>query len=152
LPVDAYAPGFNNRIATGTVLTQENEIDQTTRTLKLRASFRNEDSALLPNQSVNTRLLVDTMHDAVLIPAPAVQRNGQGDFVYVVNPDQTVAMRSVEVGATQGDTSAISRGLNPGESVVVDGTNKLHRGSRVIVQLAEDSTDFPSHPASGRSP
>jgi multidrug efflux system membrane fusion protein len=150
LPVDAYAPGFNNRIATGTVLTQENEIDQTTRTLKLRASFRNEDSALLPNQSVNTRLLVDTMHDAVLIPAPAVQRNGQGDFVYVVNPDQTVALRSVDVGATQGGTSAISRGLNPGELVVVDSTDKLHRGSRVKVQ-PDDSTNLSSHPASGHS-
>jgi multidrug efflux pump subunit AcrA (membrane-fusion protein) len=125
------------------------EIDPT---LKLRAPFRNEDSALLPNQSVNTRLLVDTMRDAVLIPAPAVQRNEQGDFVYLVNADQTVALRSVDVGATQGDTSAISRGLNPGELVVVDGTNKLHRGSRVIVQLAEDSTDFPNHPASVRSP
>jgi multidrug efflux system membrane fusion protein len=151
LPVDAYAPGFNNRIATGTVFPPDDEIDQATRSLKLRASFRNEDSVLLPNQSVNTRLLVDTMHDAVLIPAPAVQRNAQGDFVYVVKPDQTVAMRSVDVGATQGDTSAISRGLNPGELVVVDGTDKLHRGSRVSVQLAEDSTNFPSHPASGRA-
>jgi multidrug efflux system membrane fusion protein len=149
LPVDAYAPGFNNRIATGTVLAPDNEIDQATRCLKLRASFRNEDNALLPNQSVNTKLLVETMYDAVLIPATGVHRNSQGTFVYVVKPDRTVAMRNVVVGATEGDTSAISRGLKAGELVVVDGSDKLHRGSKVSVQLAEGSTNSRRHPTSG---
>ena len=139
LPVDAYDRGFKNQIASGTLLTLDDEIDQATRTVKLKASFPNEDSALLPNQSVNTRLLVDTIHDAVLIPARGVHRNSQGTFVYVVKPDQTLEMRSVTVGATQGDTSAISSGLNPGELVVVNGIEKLHQGTRVSAELAEDS-------------
>ena len=148
LPVEAYDLSFKNQLATGAVLTLDSEIDQTTGTVKLKASFPNDDWALLPNQSVNTRLLVDTIHAALLIPAAGVQRNSQGTFVYVVKPDMTVALRSVVVAATQGDTSAISWGLNPGELVVVDGTEKLHRESRVSVQLAADSTNFRSHPTS----
>jgi multidrug efflux system membrane fusion protein len=139
LPVDAYDLGFKNQLASGTLLTLDDEIDQTTRTVKLKASFPNEDTALLPNQSINTRLLVDRMHDAVLIPALGVHRNTEGTFVYVVKPDQTLATRSVTVAATQGDTSAISQGLNPGELVVLDGTEKLHQGTRVSMRLAEDS-------------
>ena len=104
--------------------------------LEETASFRNEDNALLPNQSVNTKVLVDTKHDVVLIAALAVHRNAQGTFVYVVKPDRTVVIRSIAVGASQGDTSEISRGLKAGELVVVDGTDNLHRGSRVSVQLA----------------
>jgi multidrug efflux system membrane fusion protein len=136
LPVDAYDLGFKNQLATGTLLTMDNEIDQTTGTIKLKASFPNEDNALFPNQSVTTKLLVGTMHDAVLIPAAGVQRSSQGIFVYVVNPDRTVAMRSVVVGATQGGTAVINQGVNPGELVVVDGTDKLRSGTSVSVQLA----------------
>jgi membrane fusion protein, multidrug efflux system len=136
LPIDAYDRGFKNHLASGTLLTLDNEIDQNTRTVKLKATFPNEDNALLPHQSVNTRLLVDTMHDAVLIPAAGVQRSPQGIFVYVVTPDRTVATRSVVVGATQGDTAAIDWGLNPGELVVVHGTDKLRRGNSGRVQLA----------------
>jgi multidrug efflux system membrane fusion protein len=135
-PVDAYDSGFKSQLASGTLLTLDNEIDQATGTVKLKASFPNEDSALFPNQSVNTRMLVDTVRDAVLIPSAGVQRNSQGIFVYVVKPDQTVAMRRVVVGAMQGDTAAINRGVNPGELVVVDGTDKLRHGSKVSVQLA----------------
>jgi membrane fusion protein, multidrug efflux system len=135
LPVDAYDRGFKNQLATGTLLTLDNAIDQTTGTVKLKASFPNQDSALFPNQSVSTKLLVDTTHDAVLIPAAGVQRSSQGTFVYLVKPDRTVAMRSVVVGATQGDTAAIN-GVNPGELVVVDGADKLRRGSSVSVQVA----------------
>jgi multidrug efflux system membrane fusion protein len=136
LPVDAYDRGFKNQLASGTLLTMDNEIDQNTGTVKLKASFPNEDNALFPNQSVSTRLLVGTMHDAVLIPAAGVQRSSQGIFVYVVNHDRTVAMRNVVVGATQGGTAAIDQGVNPGELVVVDGTDKLRHGGSVSVQLA----------------
>ena len=136
LPVDAYDRGFKNQRASGTLLTMDNEIDQNTGTVKLKASFANEDNALFPNQSVSTRLLVGTMHDAVLIPAAGEQRSSQGIFVYVVNHDRTVAMRNVVVGATQGGTAAIDQGVNPGELVVVDGTDKLRHGGSVSVQLA----------------
>ena len=104
--------------------------------MELKASFPNEDNALFPYQSIYTKLLVETLHDALLIPAAGVQRSSQGTFVYVVKPDQTVTMRSVVISATQGDTSAISRGLNPGELVVVNGTDELRHGNRVSVQLA----------------
>jgi multidrug efflux system membrane fusion protein len=136
LPVEAYDTDFNSRLATGTLLPFASEIDQTKHTVELKASFPNEDNALFPYQSIYTKLLVGTMHDAVRIPAAGVQRSSQGTFVYVVKPDQTVTMRSVVIGATQGDTSAISRGLNPGELVVVNGTDELRRGDRLGVQLA----------------
>jgi multidrug efflux system membrane fusion protein len=138
LPVDAYDRGFKNRLATGTLLTLDTQIDQTTGAAKLKASFSNEDNSLFPSQSVNTKLLIDTLHDAVLIPAAGVRRSLQSTFVYVVTPDQTVSMRSVVVGATQGDTSAITRGLNPGELVAVNGADNLRGGSRVSVRLAAD--------------
>src|SRR5262249_9418914 len=105
---------------------------------KLRASFANEDNALSPNQVVNARLLVDTIRDTVLIPAAAVQRSSQASFVYVVKSDQTVETRSVVVGTTQGDTSSITAGLAPGELIVVNGTRKLHPGSKINVQVASD--------------
>ena len=136
LPVEAYDRSLRTMLATGTLLTLDNEIDQSTGTVKLKASFPNEDNALFPNQFVNAKLLVETKHDAVLIPAVAVQRSSQGAFVYVVKPDQTVDMRMVKVNAAQSGTAAIESGLNPGELVVVDGTDKLRQGSRVSVQLA----------------
>ena len=136
LPVEAYDRSLKTVLATGTLLTLDNEIDQSTGTVKLKASFPNEDNALFPNQFVNAKLLVETKHEAVLIPAVAVQRSSQGAFVYVVKPDQTVDMRMVKVNAAQSGTAAIESGLNPGELVVVDGTDKLRQGSRVSVQLA----------------
>ena len=136
LPVEAYDRSLKTMLATGTLLTLDNEIDQSTGTVKLKASFPNEDNALFPNQFVNAKLLVETKHDAVLIPTAAVQRSSQGSFVYIVKPDQTVDMRMVKVSAAQSGTAAIESGLNQGELVVVDGTDKLRQGSRVSVQLA----------------
>jgi multidrug efflux system membrane fusion protein len=136
LPVDVYDRGLKHKLATGTLLTLDNQIDQSTGTVKLKAKFPNEDDALFPNQFVNAKLLVQTEHDAVLIPAAGVQRSSQGQYVYVVKSDQTVEMRPVKVSATSGDTAAIAAGLKPGELVVVDGTDKLRQGSRVSVQLA----------------
>ena len=136
LPVEAYDRSLKTMLATGTLLTLDNEIDQSTGTVKLKASVPNEDNALFPNQFVNAKLLVETKHDAVLIPSAAVQRSSQGSFVYVVKPDQTADMRMIKVSAAQSGTSAIESGLDPGELVVVDGTDKLRQGSRVSVQLA----------------
>jgi multidrug efflux system membrane fusion protein len=136
LPVEVYDRSLKNLLATGALLTLDNEIDQSTGTVKLKAKFPNEDNALFPNQFVNAKLLVETKHDAVLIPAAGLQRSSQGSFVYVVKPDQTVEMRMITVSAAQGGIAAIATGLNPGELVVVDGTDKLRQGSRVSVQLA----------------
>ncbi len=136
LPVEAYDRELKHKIATGTLLTTDNQIDQTTGTIKLKASFPNDDSRLFPNQFVNAKLLVNTIHDATLIPAAAMQRSQQGSFVYVVKPDHTVEMRSVKIAATQGELVAIDTGLKPGELVAVDGLDKLQTGSRVSVQMA----------------
>jgi membrane fusion protein, multidrug efflux system len=137
-PVDAYDRTLKTHLATGTLLTLDNEIGPSNGTVKLKASFPNEDNALFPNQVVNARLLVDTVRDAVLIPAAAVQRNSQATFVYVVKWDQTVEGRSVVVGTTQGDTSAITAGLDPGELIVVNGAGKLRPGGKINLQLAAD--------------
>jgi multidrug efflux system membrane fusion protein len=136
LPVEAYDRDFKHKLAAGKLLTTDNQIDQSTGTIKLKASFLNGDNALFPNQFVNARLLVNTIQNAILIPAAGLQRSQQGAFVYVVKPDQTVEMRSVTVGATQGDVIAIDKGLAAGDRVVTDGVDKLQQGSHVSVQTA----------------
>jgi multidrug efflux system membrane fusion protein len=136
LPVTAYDRDLKHKLAEGTLLTTDNQIDQSTGTIKLKASFPNDDNALFPNQFVNAKLLVNTIPDAILIPAAGLQRSQQGSFVYVVKPDKTVEMRPVTVGATQGDVIAISKGLAADEMVVTDGVDKLQQGSHVSVQTA----------------
>src|SRR6266436_10202169 len=136
LPVDAYDRDLKHKLATGTLLTTDNQIDQSTGTIKLKAAFPNVDSSLFPNQFVNAKLLVNTIHDATLIPAAAMQRSQQGSFVYVVKPDHTVEMRSVKIAATQGELVAISKGLAANDLVVTDGVDKLQQGSHVSVQTA----------------
>jgi len=136
LAVEAYDRDLKHKLAVGTLLTTDNQIDQSTGTIKLKASFPNDDNSLFPNQFVNARLLVETLHNAILIPAAGLQRSQQGSFVYVVKPDHTVEMRSVTVFATQGDVIAIGKGLAAGEMVVTDGVDKLQQGSRVNVQTA----------------
>jgi membrane fusion protein, multidrug efflux system len=136
LPVEAYDRDFKTKLATGTLLTTDNQIDQTTGTIKLKAQFPNQDNALFPNQFVNVRMLVDIKRDTTLIPTAGIQRSSQGSFVYVIKPDQTVEMRQVKVGNTQGEVASIDSGVQPGDLVVVDGMDKLRTGSRVTVQLA----------------
>jgi multidrug efflux system membrane fusion protein len=140
MTVDAFDRDQQTKIATGVLLTIDNEIDTTTGTVKLKAVFQNQDSALFPNQFVNTRLLVDTQHGAILIPASAIQRNSQGAFVYVVKPDQTAAMRTITVGATDGDTTAV-QGLQPNEVVAVNGFDKLQDGAKVAVVNAQNNAN-----------
>ena len=97
----------------------------------MKAEFENADQALFPNQFVNARLLLDVARDATVIPSVAIQRGNEGPFVFVVKPDQSVAMRRVKVGVTAGDNAAIEEGLAVGELVVVDGADKLREGSKV---------------------
>ena len=147
LPVYAYDRELRNRLATGSLETFDSQIDQTTGTIKLKAIFPNTDYSLFPNQFVNVRLLVDTLRDVILAPAAAIQRNGQMAFVYVVRPDQTVEVRTVTIGATQGEVVALASGLTPGELVVTDGLDKLTAGARVSVQPAAGTTTQPSGPS-----
>lgn len=132
LSVEAYSRDDATKIATGKLLTIDNQIDQTTGTGKLKAIFENPDNALWPNQFVNTHLLIETKKGAIVVPAAAIQRGPQGGaFTYVVKSDKTVEVRNVKVAFTQANISAIDSGLNAGDMVVTDGQDKLQSGSRV---------------------
>lgn len=136
LAVEAYDRGLTKKLATGRLLTTDNQIDTTTGTIRLKAAFPNTDNALFPNQFVNVKLLVETERDKVLIPTAAIQRTSAGTVVYAVRPDNTVDARTVAVGVTQGDLTSVDSGVKPGEMVVVDGLDKLQQGTRVSVQPA----------------
>jgi len=131
LTVDALDRGRQNRIATGEVLTFDNQIDTTTGTVKLKAVFPNQDGALFPSQFVNARLLVDVHRGATLVPSAAVQRSAQGAFVYLVKSDQTVSVQAVSPGATDGGTVEIVTGLKPGDVIAADNFDKLQDGLRI---------------------
>jgi len=120
------------QIATGTLLTIDNQIDTTTGTVKLRAIFPNTDSSLFPNQFVNGKLLVNTLHDVNVVPNAAIQRNAQGAFVYMVKPDQTASIQNVTVGTADGDITQVD-GVEAGQVIVVNGFDKLQDGIKVVV-------------------
>jgi multidrug efflux system membrane fusion protein len=134
LPVEAYDRAGQTHIATGSLLTVDNQIDQTTGMTRLKAVFPNEDDALFPNQFVNVRLLLDVRKGTVIVPVAAIQRGPQGTFVYVVQADHTVAVRQVAIGPTVGGEGAIETGLSSGDVVVTDGIDKLRPGSAVQVR------------------
>jgi multidrug efflux system membrane fusion protein len=153
LPVDAYARGgFDQKISTGTLLTIDNQIDPTTGTVKLRATFANTDNSLFPNQFVNTRMLVDTRKSIVTVPIAAVQHGtGSNTYVYTVDTAaSTVKLQTVQTGAVSfdGQTQEITSGVNAGDTVVTDGVDKLSDGMKVIITKpdsgAADSSDAAS--------
>jgi multidrug efflux system membrane fusion protein len=131
LTVDAYDRDNKTKLATGTLLTIDNQIDQTTGTDRLKATFDNKDGVLFPNQFVNIHLLLDVRKKSTIVPSVAVQRGPQGNFVYVVKGDKTVEARPVTVALTQSNQSAIESGLQIGEVVVTDGQDKLQNGAKV---------------------
>lgn len=137
LSVTAFDREQKNSLATGSLLSIDNQIDPTTGTVKLKAIFPNSDGALFPNQFVNARIRVDTLHNATLVPNAAIQRSPQSTFVFAVNPDNTVAIKNVEVKFSERDQSAIARGLEPGQTVVVDGVDKLQPGVKVVSRAPE---------------
>jgi multidrug efflux system membrane fusion protein len=128
-----------SNLATGTLLTIDNQIDPTTGTVKCKAVFANEDNALFPNQFVNARLLVGTKQHAILVPTAAIQRSPQSMFVYVVKNDSTVEMRNVVLGPTEGDQADVASGLSPGEVVVIEGVDKLQQGMQVAARMTGTS-------------
>jgi multidrug efflux system membrane fusion protein len=151
LQVEAYDRSQTNKLATGRLSAVDTQVDTTTGTVKLRAMFDNEDGMLFPNQFVNVRLLVDTLRNQVVIPVAAVQRGAEGTFVFVVKSDKTVSMRTVTLGKQQGDRVAVSKGLNPGETVVTDGADRLREGGEVSIPSGQkvakvDAADNASAP------
>jgi multidrug efflux system membrane fusion protein len=131
LLVEAYSRDNQTKLATGKLQTIDNQIDQTTGTAKLKAVFDNKDNQLWPNQFVNADLLLETRKHSTVLPTAAVLRGPQGAFVYAVKPDNTVEARGVEVSLTQGNTTVIAGGVNPGDTVVTDGQDKLQTGSKI---------------------
>lgn len=152
LPVEAWDRDLKNRLANGTLLAIDNQIDPTTGTVKLKALFSNENSTLFSNQFVNARLLVNTLRSVVLVPAAAIQRSPQSTFVWVVKPDSTVEMRPVEVQLTEGDRAAVRKGIADGESVVVDGVDKLQPGTKVAVSGPDGGRARGGGPPAGGPP
>src|SRR5205823_12516549 len=136
LTVDAFDRDDTQKIATGKLLTIDNQIDPTTGTYKLKSVFNNADNALFPNQFVNVHLLVDTKHDLTIVPAHAIQRGPQGTYVYAVGSDNTVKIRPVTIAQTTGNRIGLSSGVNAGDIVVIDGQDKLQDGSKVNPTLA----------------
>jgi multidrug efflux system membrane fusion protein len=136
LPVEAWDRNSTNKLATGKLLTINNQIDTTTGTVKLRATFDNRNNALFPNQFVNTRLLVNTQTGVTLIPSAAVQHNGQVAFVYVLSmTDATngaASVRNVKTGVSDAGSIAV-QGINPGDIVATSSFDKLQDGSKIFV-------------------
>jgi multidrug efflux system membrane fusion protein len=133
LSVAAYDRANVKLLATGSLGTLDNQIDTSTGTVKLRALFANPDETLYPNQFVNARLLVSTLANTVRVPVPAVQRGEPGTYVYLINANNTVSVRPVKVGPTDGGFIAVLSGLQVGDKVVTDGTDRLRDGAPVIV-------------------
>ena len=131
LEVEAWDRENRNRIATGKLITVDNQIDPATGTVKLKAEFANKDGALFSNQFVNTRMLIETRKDRTAVPSAAVQRGAQGMFVYVAKDDNTVTVRQVKVGASDAGLTEIQSGVEPGERVVTDGVDRLREGAKV---------------------
>jgi len=146
LEVDAFSRDDQTKLATGKLLTIDNQIDPSTGTAKLKAVFDNKEAHLWPNQFVNADLLLETRKNSTVVPTAAILRGPQGPFVYAMNQDNTVQDRPVTVALTQGNISVISQGVNPGDVVVTDGQDKLQRGSRV-----QPRTPTPAPPAAGAS-
>jgi multidrug efflux system membrane fusion protein len=130
LSVEALDRAQQKKLATGTLLTLDNEIDTTTGTVRLKALFTNEDNALFPNQFVNARLLVNTESNVVVVPTAAVQRSAQGPFLYLVQTNQTVAMQPISVGASDGDITAVE-GIESGQTIATDNFNRLQQGAKI---------------------
>lgn len=131
LRVEAYDRDDSKKIAEGKLATIDNQIDATTGTYKLKATFSNDHNELFPNQFVNVHMLVDVKHGLMIVPAAAIQRGPQGTYVYVVAGSDTVKIRPVTIVQTTGNNVGISVGLSDGDVVVIDGQDKLQDGSKV---------------------
>jgi multidrug efflux system membrane fusion protein len=149
LRVDAFNRDGKTLLATGRLDSADNVVDLATSTVKLKAIFENREGALFPNQFVNARITIATLDNQVLVPGAAIQRGTPGTFVYAVGDDARVTIRTVTIGATNGDTVAVASGLKVGEQVVTDGTDKLHDGSMVEAAVDAPPATAPKHKGAG---
>src|SRR6202050_2203659 len=150
LLVEAYSRDNQIKLETGKLQTIDNQIDQTTGTAKLKAVFDNKDNQLWPNQFVNANLLLETRRNSTVLPTAALLRGPQGTFVYLVKADKTVEARSVTVSVAQGNNTAIASGLNPGDTVVTEGQDKLQTGSKIEFRGGPtQGASMPAAPGSG---
>jgi membrane fusion protein, multidrug efflux system len=150
LKVEALDRAQQGHLATGRLTSIDNQIDTTTGTVKLRAQFDNRDGSLFPNQFVNTRLLVKTLENQVLVPSSAIQHNGTQDFVYVIGEDKKTQMRTVKIGDSDHGNTAVVEGLKPGEVVADSSFEKLVNGSQITeskIKLPSSSADTTGSPA-----
>ncbi len=148
LPATAYASDDTTKLEDGALSAVDNQVNTSTGMVKLKAEFANTDGQLFPNEFVNVHLLVDTLTDAVLVPSPALQTGAPGAYVYVVNADNTVSVRTVTPGPTDGTNTVITKGLTAGESVVTDGVDRLSDGAKVVP--AQPVTGTPAPGKAGR--
>ena len=149
LPVDAYNRDNSKKLESGMLVTLDNQIDSTTGTSKLKAVFDNQDNSLFPQQFVNIRLLVDTLTNQLVVPNVAVQNGQQGTFVYVVDEDSRVHLKTVQVGITNAASTDILGGISDGDQVVIDGTDRLIEGAVVRVRKAGEMDNPPGYDAGG---
>ena len=149
--VEAYGRDNKQLLATGKLLTLDNQIDQTTGTLRFKSQFDNRDMSLWPNQFVNIRLFLDVRQNAIVVNSAAIQKGAQGEFVYIVDANNQAQVRPVEMDFTEGSSTVVSKGLSGGETVVVDGADKLQSGSPVTPHRANPTRSSPSS-ATGLAP
>jgi multidrug efflux system membrane fusion protein len=147
LSVAAFDRGNTTKLGDGKLTVVDNQIDQATGTIKLKATFPNDDLRLWPGKFVNARLILTTKKNATVIPASVVQRGPQGTYAYVIKPDKTAEMRSIKVAQTENNETVVEDGLKPGEDVVVDGQYKLQPGAHVEMTSAAGKTAADASPS-----
>jgi multidrug efflux system membrane fusion protein len=147
LPVTAFDRSNTTALATGTLQTVDNQVDTTTGTVKLRASFANTDESLFPSQFVNAQLLVDTLHNVVVVPNAAIQTGAPGTYVYLAKPDNTVSVRPIKTGPTDGKMTQVTSGVAVGDKIVIDGVDRLKDGAPIVIPAAAGAA-----PAAGQPP
>ena len=152
LAVEAYDQSNEKLIAPGALTTLDNTVDTTTGTVKLRAIFPNADFALFPNEFVNARMVLRTLANVLEVPVRAVQYGAPGSFVYVLQPNQTVSVRVIKTGVTEGDMMQVLSGLSPGDKVVVDGVSLLRQGAKVRVTPEQAVPSAGVNPGPGAPP
>ena len=155
LSATAYDRTQTSALAKGKLVSMDSHIDTTTGTVKLRAAFDNSNDVLFPNQFVNIELLIDTLHDIVIVPTSAMQHGTLGAFVFLVKDNKTVTVKPVKTGPTQAEFISILDGLNVGDQVVISGTDRLHEGSAITIPVSNKSDSIisaPENPATSKAP
>ena len=152
LAAEAWDRSLQHRIASGRLLTLDTQIDQTTGTVRVKLEFANRDNSLFPNQFVNAKLLVDIKKNVVILPNTAIQRSPSQTFTYIVRPDNTVEVRTIQTGSSENDQVEIVSGVNPGEHCVTEGADKLQQGMKVSIHAPGQAVNSDDSEAAGKGP